>query len=146
MFFGFFYLQIAYLLCAVYIINHNCIKMFHTIRPIQKVNSVLQMNKILTACSPSNPKQFNLIMVQKNKKQTNIYTYAPLVLQEFHSIIKVTVSLVRSLAIRACLKISKEINDLRCLIGQLLYINSITGVHGMHCDMKAKNQQQMWVD
>lgn len=101
------------------------------------------MNKILTACFSSNPKQYNLIMVQKN---TNIYTYAPLVLQEFHSIIKVTVSLVRSLAIRACLKISKEINDLRCLIGQLLYINSITGVHGMHCDMKAKNQQQMWVD
>lgn len=102
------------------------------------------MKKNLTACFSSNPKQFNLIMVQKNPK--NIYTYAPLVLQEFHSIIKVTVSLVRSLAIRACLKISKEINDLRCLIGQLLYINSITGVHGMHCDMKAKNQQQMWVD
>lgn len=81
-------------------------------------------------------------MVQKNKKQTNIYTYAPLVLQEFHSIIKVTLSLVRSLAIRACLKISKEINDLRCLIGQLLYINSITGVHGMHCDMKARTSSK----
>lgn len=100
------------------------------------------MNKILTACFSSNPKQFNLIMVQKKQKNTNIYTYAPLVLQEFHSIIKVTVSLVRSLAIRACLKISKEINDLRCLIGQLLYINSITGVHGMHCDMKARTSSK----
>lgn len=96
------------------------------------------MNKILTACFSSNPKQFNLIMVQK----PNIYTYAPLVLQEFHSIIKVTLSLVRSLAIRSCLKISKEINDLRCLIGQLLFINSITGVHGMHCDMKARTSSK----
>lgn len=70
---------LAYLLCAVYIINHNCIKMFHTIRPIQKVNSVLQMNKTLTACFPSNPKQFNLIMVKKKKtKHLYICTFSSL--------------------------------------------------------------------
>lgn len=33
------------------------------------------MNKILTACFSSNPKQYDLIMVKKN----HIYTYAPLV-------------------------------------------------------------------
>lgn len=96
------------------------------------------MNKILTACFSSNPKQSDLIMVKKNP-HLYLCTFS---LQEFHSIIKVTLSLVRSLAIRARLKISKEINDQGCLVGQLLYINSIKGVYGMHFDMKAKTSSK----